>query len=308
MQIKKYILKIVGLLLVLFLLDTVIGYFLNKYYFAQTHGESAVLTSTIDNPTSQKGDLLIFGSSKAKRNYNPQILSDSLLITCYNAGYDGLGILYSNALFDIIIDKYEPRIVILDIISDELDYLSLSYDQLAVLNPYAKKYPVLWKTLLLKSPFEKIKHISKIYPHNSSLNKIVMDKWKKQSEEININGYTPKCGIWNEPLQSVSLSDTQLDQNKINAFNAFLEKCVQRKLKVYIVFSPEYRKFENDTRSITYIKEKCKALNIEFITYQNNENFFNNQFFRDVRHLNNFGADAFSSDISSVLIKQLLVK
>jgi hypothetical protein len=306
MQVKKYILKITGLLLALIVLDAVIGSFLNKYYFTQTHGEYAVLTNTLDNPTNQKSDLLIFGSSKAKRNYNPQIISDSLQITCYNVGYDGLGILYSNALFDIIIDKYGPHTVVLDVISDELDYSVLSYDQLALLNPYVKKYPVLWKTLLLKSPFEKIKHISKIYPYNSMLNKIIMGNRQKQSEEININGYTPKYGTWNEPLQSVFFGDAQLDPNKINAFDTFLEKCIQKKLKVYIVFSPEYRRIENDTRSIIYIKEKCSALNIEFITYQNNEKFFNNRFFRDVRHLNNVGSDVFSSDISSILIKQLI--
>jgi hypothetical protein len=292
-------------LIILFVLDAVIGYFLNKYYFTQTHGVYAVLTNTIDNPANQKSDLLIFGSSKAKRNYNPQIISDSLPISCYNAGYDGLGILYSNALLDIMIDKYEPSVVILDVISDELDYTVLSYDRLTIFNPYVKKYPVLWETLLLKSPFEKVKHASKIYPYNSMLDKIVRGNWKNLPEEVNINGYTPMYGTWNEPLQSVSFGDAQLDPNKIDVFSAFLEKCIQKKLKVYVVFSPEYRRVKNDTRSTAYIKEKCRALNIEFITYQNNEKFFNNQFFRDVMHLNNVGSDIFTSDISSVLIKKL---
>jgi hypothetical protein len=301
MQIKKYIIKIILFGLLLFFIDSIIGFFLIKYYFTQQQGDDYVLTRTIENPTNQKADVLIFGSSKAKRNYNPQIISDSLNLTCYNAGYDGMGILYSNALFDIIEEKYCPEIIILDIISDELDYSPASYDQLSVLSPYVDKYPILWKTLLLRSPFEKIKHISGIYPYNSMLHKIIEGNMNKYGGEKDINGFTPKYGIWNDTLRTVSFGEVKLDSNKINALNAFLKKCIDRKLKVYVVFSPEYRMFLEDSKSIVYIKKKCKELNVKFVTYENNEKFFNNALFFDQRHLNNFGAELFSKDVSSIL-------
>ena len=304
---NKYLLKVLILLIIVYCLDFTIGFCLRKYYFSQTQGEYSVLTRTIENPKKQKYDLLVFGSSKAKRHYNPAIISDSLNITCYNAGNDGMGILYSNALFDLIIEKYNPEFVLLDVINDELDYASFSYDQLGVFNPYVDKYPILWETLKLRSPFEKIKHISKIYPFNSMADKIIKGNMGENSE-IDIDGFSPEFGIWKESLKEIKFEEKQLDTNKLVAFESFLTKCKNRNIKIAVIFSPEYHHILNNSNSIGYIMEKCQELDVDFISYKNDEYFSNNELFRDQRHMNEQGAIFFSTKLSSMIKKTLFTE
>jgi hypothetical protein len=296
MKVKTLILKFFGLLFLLFVLDFIIGKTLEYYYFKQKSGEYAVLTKTIENSTNQQDEILIMGSSRARGHYHPGIISATLGKSCYNAGYDAQSILFHNALLEIIEEKYKPKIVILDVNMNELDHEQISYEQLSVFLPYALRYPKLWNILSLKSPFEKIKCISRIYPYNSLLDKIIQGNILYLGDDI--NGFVPFYGVYENNFGERTFPEISLDPNKISAFDSFLSICQEKKIQLYIVYSPEYMKSLNLSSSMNYIIDKCQKQGIEYISYRNDESFLKNELFREYMHLNNVGAEKFSLDLS----------
>lgn len=295
---RSYFIKCFIFLLSIIFIDYIIGKGLNYIYFRQSQGKLYNLTYTIEQQTA---DILIMGSSRAMHQYNPDIITDSLGLSCFNAGYDGQSILYHMALFDVITKRYNPKIIILDVNTNELNENKESYDLLATLNPYVNKYPVLWEILSLKSPFERIKHYSKIYPYNSLFARIVIGNFHFKTRDVSVNGFTAQYNTWNEPIEEITYSKELLDKNKMNLFNRFLFETKKRGITVYVVLSPIFGVATNNSPSIDYIIDECKRNNVIFISYQNNENFYDKKLFNDPGHLNYLGADYFSSDISYLL-------
>jgi hypothetical protein len=289
----------------LFLLDFLTGSALNHYYFKQKYGEYAILTRTIENPSHMQADVMIFGSSRAKRHYNPAVISEVLGKTCYNAGLDAQSILFHKAIFDIVEEKYNPEIVILEVHDADLDLNGTSYDPLSVLLPYVQFYPELWNTLQLKSPFEKIKYLSKIYPYNSLLDKIV--KGNTIPHEFDLNGFVPFYFPTDKPMGKRFYRETVLDTNKTKAFDAFIDACKEKNIQLFVLYSPEYVKVLNNSSSISYIIKKCKESGIEYLSYQNSEAFLSGAFFRESLHLNNIGADKFSLDVALKIKEKIRV-
>ena len=60
-------------------------------------------------------DLLVFGASRAIHHYDTRILSDSLQMTCYNCGDDGMGIMVHLPRFKKIIQRYCPKVVVYEV-------------------------------------------------------------------------------------------------------------------------------------------------------------------------------------------------
>ena len=138
-----------GLLLLLGIIvfDQLIGLILHKMYFAQKHGPSAETTFTF---TKMDQDAIILGSSRGRRNYNPQHIADTLGISCYNAGHDGQTIFYEQAIIRMALSRYTPKLVVLDLNPEEMYYRELHYDRLNVLAPYYQDYPEVRDIYYLK--------------------------------------------------------------------------------------------------------------------------------------------------------------
>ena len=280
----------------LILLDVTVGKSLKYLYFQQKNGKSHSLTVGLKQ---QQSDILIFGSSRAMHHYDPDIISDSLQMTCYNIGYDGQSILYHNAVLDVVMERYNPKIIILDILSEELYESTQSYDLLSVLNPYVSDYPVLWNTLSLISPYEKVKHLSSIYPYNSTLLRTIAGNIERGGKDITLNGFTPQEGIWKFPLKQRTFQvDKDFDPNKLKAFELFCRKCIENEIDLYIIVSPIFVDVQEQSSSTHYIIEKCNAQAIPFISFVNDGNYRSNELFLDESHLNTAGSAVFSKEMS----------
>jgi hypothetical protein len=296
---KKYAMKFLCLLGVLILLDIIIGTGLQFFYFRQKQGRLYNLTYALEQQTA---DILILGSSRAVYHYNPDIISDSLQMSCFNAGYDGQTILCHKAFLDVIIGRYTPKVIILDVNTYELDITEQKhYDRLSILYPYLGRHPILWETVKMKSPFEKIKHLSSIYPYNSLLGMIVSGNLNSKTKHVAPNGFCAMQGVVTESFKEVTYKEGPFDDNKINAFNQFLSDCTSRGISVYVVKSPIFQYETNISNSMAYIIAACEQLQIPFISYQNREDFTDSRLFRDRTHLSDIGADKFSSDFAHFL-------
>ena len=129
----RYIGKALLLFVLLLVADRGIGYSLKWMYFNQKGEDFYYTTKALDEQTA---NLVILGSSRARNHYNPEILQDSLDMSCYNAGRSGCFLVYQRAQLDLMLDRYTPKAIILEVTPYDMAVGEGDYDRLSGLLPY----------------------------------------------------------------------------------------------------------------------------------------------------------------------------
>jgi len=287
--------------LIIFVFDQLIGRTLKHFYFTSTTGVNYQTTYSMD---STKADIIILGSSRASHHYIPKLIEDRLGMSCFNTGRDGNFLLYNYGVFNAIIKRYTPKIIILDINPEEMIFRQSSYDGLATLLPYYKENPEIDKVIALKSDFERVKLLSCIYPYNSSLLNLALGNFSKKALMIDtLKGYLPLYGsnIAKANDQKKKEIITVIDHNKTDALTQLCLQCKKLGIKLFVVSSPRYASTDQ-SEVLKIIKKITEDNHAEFLDYQNDSIFINNpSYFKDAAHLNNNGASIFTN----MIIKQL---
>ena len=210
---KLFLLKLVFLFSIVFVLDFSLGKLLNYYYFKQERGSQYLTTFAAEQT---KADLLVFGSSRANHHYRPDIFEKGLHLSFFNAGRDGNFLFYHYAILKAVLKRYRPKVVILDFIHGEFSKNQDSYDRISSLLPYYRSHPEMRSVIELKSPFEKIKMFSSIYPNNSNLLIIAGgNAFFSKKKRIDSDGYIPRFEIWNKPIENEKMTfKYELDATK----------------------------------------------------------------------------------------------
>ncbi|MFA5973151.1 MAG: hypothetical protein WC780_12430 [Lentimicrobiaceae bacterium] len=289
----NFLLKLFAFVLIVIILDFSIGTVLKHYYFKQYSGYEFRTMYAMEETTA---DLLIFGSSKANHQYYPAIFENRLKLTYYNVGRDGTSIFYSYAILKSILKRYSPKMIILDI-TREFGKNQESYDRLSMLLPYYEKHPEIRSIIELKSKYEKLKLLSKIYPYNSLIFSIIAGNSEFNEERHrNINGYiplfkelNPKSLIHSTPLHY------DLDSVKIKIYESFIKDCIKSNIKLYIVISPDYINLEYNDKANIVAEKIAQKYNVKCFDFYRDTSLVNHaKYFADNSHLNDNGAKVFS--------------
>ncbi len=292
---RKFFVRLFILVVIFFVIDFAIGKTLKHFYFKQSSGYQYRLTYVIDRA---KEEALVFGSSRANHHYVPAVFQDSLKLPFYNAGVDGQFILFEGALVRCVLSRYSPKYVVLDFNADEFVYSERSYDMLADLLPYyPEHYNELNSIIDLKSKYEKVKLLSKMYPFNSVVLTIMMgnlESNKKRKEDD--RGYVPLTGRIDYNVKPSVIKEGNIDSNKINAFKDLISRCKNSGVKVFVVVSPYFEAVEQS--SINLGSQIANEMNVPFWDYSNDTSFIRRkELFKDVIHLNDSGAIIFSQKV-----------
>ncbi len=295
-MLKKLAINIVITLLIVFILDFAIGNVLRYFYFKESSGLHYRTTYSVDSTTA---NLLIVGSSRANHHYVPEVFEDSLKETFYNTGRDGNGTFYQFALVKSVLKRYQPKIIIFEY-SSKFENEPLEYDQMSSLLPYYKDHSEIRKIIELRSPMEKLKLLSQIYPFNSQILTIGVGNLEINKARVTDNkGYVPLYDIWHENLDSIADRRVfAIDTNKINAFKECLTLPKKLGVQVYVVFSPLFQKYHKN-QELDRCSQICAAQNIPFWDYSKDSSFLSDKtLFKDILHLNYKGAAKFSKLIA----------
>jgi hypothetical protein len=294
--------KLSVLTVTLIILDFIIGSLLNLFYFKQQSGTLYRTTYSLEKTTA---DLIIFGSSTANHNYYPQVFQKRFNLSCYNTGKDGISVFYQYAVLKAILKRYSPKMVIYDFDSHEFSDDRRDYDRLSALLPYYKTHPEIRSMVDLKSPYEKLKLRSRIYPFNSMLFTIAIGNAElNKKRRGDINGYIPLADVWRKPMgDGNTFTNYNVDSNKVRIYRLFIQECIKAKVKLYIVCSPLFIKPDYVNSSSVLGKKIADENNIRFFDFAKDSTFLNNpDFFADFSHLNYNGALVFSNKlIDSIL-------
>jgi hypothetical protein len=300
-QYIKFIKNVIIILAVLIIADQITGYLMRRLYFNMVAGENYRETFTID---STKSEIVVFGSSRASHHYVPELFEEKFKMSFYNAGRDGNFFLSNYAAFKAVTKRYSPKLVIFDINPNELMYRKSDYEGLASLLPYYRDHPELRDIIELRSPFEKYKMYSAVYPFNSQLVRIIFRNLSKTPETYQ-KGYLPLFHKMNETKANNALIEPtgEIDKNKINALNDIAIYCKKKNIKLAFVCSPVFSNSKEIFGS-KIIEEITQAEQSHYLDFSTDSVFDNHpEYFQDNIHLNDEGAKLFSTILSNEIYK-----
>lgn len=294
MRLKTFIIKGMLFICLLFCADRAIGYGLKYLYDNQKDEEYFYASEAMER---QKCDIVILGSSRAKNHYNPKILSDSLGMSCFNAGRSGHFLMYQSAQLQVMLSRYTPKWVILDVVPYDFTGGN-NYDRLSVLLPY-KNHKEIHRFLKMRSKFEMWKCMSDIYPYNSMFLKLISNL--KDRDTFNKNGFQPLSGFYKGKKEMNDNDSIKTDTDKVEEFRRIIKACKNKGIKLTIVTSPFYANYKKQTSTTKLIGQICKEESIEYFNFLNDKDFDDINLYHSVDHLNANGADIFTRKIAKQL-------
>lgn len=263
--------------------------------------------SSIDHIKEAHEDIAIIGSSRANHHYDPQLLSDSLHLTAYNYGIEGLNIFADKAVLSMLMSQAEkkPQMIILDLSeSDICDVQGWNADHLSLLYPY-DDVPAVDSVLAdVIDPRELFfVRYSKLYRHNSN----IVDYLKpKSSKGLRLeNGFTPLQGKWSgepsEPTTSYPLSSQKMDY-----LEQFISVCADNGVLLVLSTSPCYNRLPKERNWIKAIEKVAQQHHLLFLYHEQDAEFLAHpEWFNEPYHLNAEGAENFTRKIIPELPRPL---
>lgn len=297
---KRFLSKLLLLLLLLAFVDIVTGVVFD-YMYQNAKGGMVMRDNYICNKLH--ADILLCGSSRCVHHYNPQIITDSLGLSCYNSGQDGNGILLSYGRLLLAKRQMSPKLVIYDLnpnydllASDDnhkyLQWLKSHYDQDFIKDIFDS----VDKT-------ERYKMVSNMYRHNSRFIETLVD-FLHPVLKPNDNGFLPHAG----DMDKSKIKEIIIDTTNVYHFDSLKIAYLKEYIKAVngnIVFSVSPIWYGMDSLQLKPIKDICKSSGVKFVDFSNNPKYLHNDFFfKDGNHMNERGANEFTRDLIGELKKQ----
>lgn len=274
------------------IIDQVYGYAINQLRLKVAGGTVGKNMYVCD---SVKSDVLIFGSSRARMGYDPVIIGDSLKMSCYNCGENGMGIIFDYARMKVITHRYMPKMVIIDVLP--ILYIMKRDDDIIFLNEMRPWYnvdgvdSVFWKV----DNTERYKMLSKMYCYHSKFLDYILNLHSK----IPSNGYDPAPSskiISDCELNQKEPTDNVEDPLKMYYLERFI-KDYRNKTKLVFVVSPRYN-FKT-SKTVDPLRKLCNKYHILLLDHYADPKFVHDRSLHgDGNHFNEKGATLFSQTIS----------
>ena len=241
-------------------------------------------------------DFLLMGSSRCVRHYNPQIITDSLGLSCYNTGQMGNGIILNYGRLRMMDERRKPKVVVYDI-NPEFDLL-VGDDNHRYLTWLKQHYDREGIDEIFESvdKTEKYKMCSQIYRYNSRIIELLTD-FLHPISNARSNGFSPLKGeIDKTKIRAISKEKKmpKVDSVKLEYINKLIDELEGSKL--YFVVSPRW--YGMDSIQFKPIMEVCKDRGIPFIDFSNDPKYVHHdEYFKNGNHMNARGADEFTRDL-----------
>lgn len=306
---KRFVLAIVAFAAILLVLDVVLGGLLTKvgeHISRGSIGAGEYIRKDVQAP------VLIFGSSRAAHHYDVAIIADSLHKGCYNCGMDANGILLANGRLTFILERYNPQLVIYDVMpSFDVAYIPGSVDAYSRnLNFYYLQDSAETRYLnSIISPEKKLQLTSALYRNNQRvlryLNNIVSGELPTQNL-----GFLPLHGVTtNKKVQHAQELDAKnpvyaVDSLKYRVFASFIDTMQARNIPLVLFVSPSL--LPSISANIAPLAALAKEKGVPFYDFSHLPQINSNvSYFQDAAHMNQKGADVYTRSIIPILKEHL---
>lgn len=298
MVMKKFVGKVLLFLVGLVFLDFLVGMG-GKYLVSHAKGGDTGLSNYICR--QMKDECIIFGSSRGMHHYDPNIISDSLGMSCWNCSMDGNGIVLMYGRYKMLSSRYTPKVLVYDVFS--------GYDLIAGdNNTYLGRLRYYYDEPSVDSIFwsvdekERFKMMSYCYRYNSQWLQLISDNIHPlQSDD---KGYKPvDSKMAYVPNKNEDKKEFyQYDSLKLYYLKKLARDCKANGTKLVFAISPRYDTHKDDI--YRPLKMICEEFQIPLINHYCDDDFVNNMdYFYDSMHMNRTGATKYTQKFVGELEK-----
>lgn len=297
---KKFVLKALFLAVIILCIDSLFGAAMQQILYHTEKGDWG-RNNYITNEL--KSDIIILGSSRAIHHYDPKIFSDSLGLSCYNGGEDGMGIILMYARYKHICERQIPKLVIYEFLPS-YDYAEEDDSRyLRFLRPLSHN-TITDSIIYNVSPLEKYKLISRLYAYNSFFIDILSQRYSKARLTAQDYTFAPLNGemAYQPHLGKDGVEIPKADSLKLKYMEKLIHDCKQNGTQLIFVTSPIYFGLWNT--SFDWLNQVCEENNIDYYNHYFDTVFYKKTtLFTDSYHLNKQGAETFSRLLSHEIKK-----
>ncbi len=298
-KMKRFIIRILAFLLLMFVVDRGVGLGM-KYMQEKASGGYIGHHNKIIHHSNE--DVLIFGSSRAIHHYNPQIIKDSLNMSCYNCGQNGNGIILFYGWWQLMKERHTPKIVIYDVYP-RFDYL-IGEDNHKYLGWLRSEYDTdsIQEIFEDIDTTEKYKMQSMMYRYNSKFLQNIVD-FVHPIFKIKGDGFLALKGEMNKMKIKKGKkggSHPEIDSLKLHMIEKLIVDMKKHDVQLFFVASPLW--YGSTGSEFDAIQRICQQQDVKFYDFSDAPKYVrNNKLFKDGSHLNARGADEFTRDLVGVL-------
>jgi hypothetical protein len=249
----------------------------------------------------RKADILILGASRANHSYNCKQIEDSLGLSAYNAGRDGQNMVYAAMVFYAYLERYTPKIVILDVSSSQVSGEWNSH--LNEMNCfYGMSKPVDEIIDHISSFADRLKLRSNLYRYNNTWQWLLQAHLAKSQADL--DGYRPMPVNENTNFKSVIENGKFVaDTLNVGYLNKIVKTCKERNVKLILSYTPSLMIDKGNFQP--WLKNFAKTHCLMLMDYADDSRFTNHpELFYDMTHLNSNGADLFTKDFLEKIFKK----
>lgn len=257
-----------------------------------------------------EAEVLVFGSSRALHHYVPSVIQDSMGLSCFNCGKDGMGSVLAYARYMMLTDRYTPKLVIYDV-APSFDYAADEDNTkyLGFLNPYSYKNGV-YKAIVPYADLDAYLLMnSQMYRNNSHILSYMIDCLTNR--HFSDSGYQAIHGRLrtNEPYDEIPVQDMtlEIDYGKINLIEEMIQDCQAKGTAFIFVMSPVYGG-QYPRQQLQPAMDLAATYGVPFFDYSDvDEIVYNEAYFQDRTHMNDDGARVFSKIVADAVVENSVV-
>ena len=301
---KQFVIKVLVFFALVAVMDCVFGVVFS-WMRQHAKGGSTANCEYIANQANE--DIIILGSSRATHHYVPQIIEDSLGLTCYNCGEEGNGIVLAFGRFKMLTNRFKPKLVIYEL-TPGYDYGTKDPNTkyLGYLRPYYDKDGIKKVFDDFDDEFSCLKMKSKMYQNTAKLLPYLVDNIIYRD---NMKGYAPLYGKINNITKDKSTDkNIKIDTLKLSYLEQLILEAREQNIQIVFMISPKYG---SDSELFNYEPAitLCEKYNVPYYNYINYKEIVENaDYFQDFNHMNNQGATVYTQMIIKEILKPYLYK
>lgn len=259
--------------------------------------------------------IVIYGSSRAWIQIDPELIAGAFHTRTYNLGVDGHNIVLAYLRHRLLL-KYDtpPKVIIYSLDRNTLGALSDLYNPDQLL-PYMLFNMTIRNATAGMNGFNLSDYLIpslRFMGRRSTIDKAFEMLRKHGADKAyRVNGYRSRDEAWNNDFEMAQKQMpayvARLDPGSIHLFEKYLNECKEKNIKNIFVYTPEYIDGQHFVKNRAEIMQAftsfARKYDIPFYDYSNDPISFNKKYFYNSEHLNTAGSELFTKEFVADLVR-----
>lgn len=303
-NLKSILLSLSGFVLCFALMDLAVGVFFDwAIKRLPAEGERVAKSEYVLNRVD--ADVVVLGSSRAESHYDCEVIREYFPdLSVFNCGVDGQQFYYTCAVFNSIMDRYTPKMIIWDFSNNDMEQKTV--ESLSLLYPHYSDSDFIHRLLDNHEGRSSFALLSNCYRYSGTASRILRAMWMPESNKM---GFSARPSL-NRSVGFAEGGQSQMNSPMVEEKMAMLSSCFQRAhdagTTICVCFSPSYVRLEGITPSVDFIKKQSDKFGCLFFDGSKMEDFVHtDKYWYDSRHLNAVGAEKYTHVIMKHIVAGL---